>query len=437
MTIRWATTVAYWIPMATRWNSVTANHWDQAPLNRYDAFSVQQLLHPMPGSPIDALETLKHLLLAAPGRNLSAWRNHQGWQVRHSPQHTLTVDAGDTRSLLQLPEKVQHFVQAAPDNVATGLINYHSLSSDGASLTNTPAAVVHFYSKTPTTLPATQQIEPFDILESLIPDWTHQQYLNAIDAIRDYLLAGDCYQVNLTQQLQGRCQGDSRLAWLKLLHVHPAPHACYLDWGNGQVFGASPESFISIRGSSIITEPIKGSRPRGKTIHEDQQLADDLTNSAKDRAENLMIVDLLRNDLGKVCIPGSISANPLFELRQFSNVQHLVSRVSGTLNNNVLPLQALLTCFPGGSITGAPKHRAMEIIEELETSPRDFYCGSFFVQEGPDTLDANILIRSFQRQGDIIRCHGGGGIVIDSDPEQEYRESLFKIQGLIEAIDGR
>ncbi|CAK9047967.1 Aminodeoxychorismate synthase component 1 (ADC synthase) (ADCS) (4-amino-4-deoxychorismate synthase component 1), partial [Durusdinium trenchii] len=155
---------------------------------------------------------------------------------------------------------------------------------------------------------------------------------------------------------------------------------------------------------------------------QDQALASDLMASDKDRAENLMIVDLLRNDLGQVCLPGSIQAAPLFELRRFSNVQHLVSTVTGTLRPDVDPLDALLAAFPGGSITGAPKKRAMEIIDELEMAPRGFYCGSQFWIDAQGDLDANILIRTFQCQDGQIVCHGGGGIVVDSDADTEYRE---------------
>jgi para-aminobenzoate synthetase component I len=147
-----------------------------------------------------------------------------------------------------------------------------------------------------------------------------------------------------------------------------------------------------------------------------------------------MIVDLLHNDLGQVCEAGSVKADPLFELRRFSNVQHLVSTITGTLRAEVLPLAALLACFPGGSITGAPKKRAMQIIAELEPVPRGFYCGSQFVLDSDGNLDSNILIRTFQTSGEQIVCHGGGGIVIDSDAEQEYQESLFKIEKLMTSL---
>lgn len=262
-------------------------------------------------------------------------------------------------------------------------------------------------------------------------------YLQSLGRIKDYLAAGDCYQVNLAQRFSTRYQGNPLAAWLALQAAHPAPHSCYFDAGDSQVFGVSPERFLSIRDRQVITEPIKGSRPRGKTTEEDLALGDELLSNPKDRAENLMIVDLLRNDLGACCEPGSIQADPLFELRRFSNVQHLVSTVTGILRRDLTPLDALLGAFPGGSITGAPKKRAMEIIAELEPTPREAYCGSFFWMDNRGNLDSNILIRTLQTEGDRLYCHGGGGIVFDSVPEAEYEESCFKVAKLMGALEER
>ena len=273
------------------------------------------------------------------------------------------------------------------------------------------------------------------MISPFTPDWPREGYLAALARIQAYLRAGDCYQVNLAQRFSSRFTGTLWDAWLALTAAHPAPHACYMNYGEGVVFGVSPERFLSVRGRAVITEPIKGSQPRGQTPEEDAQLADLLQHSEKDRAENLMIVDLLRNDLGQLCEPGTIEAAPLFQLRQFSNVQHLVSTVRGTLRAGVGPLAALLACFPGGSITGAPKRRAMEIIRELEPGPRGFYCGSLFWQRSNGDFDSSILIRTLQaRQGELV-CHGGGGIVHDSEPGQEYAESLFKVEKLMAALN--
>ena len=226
------------------------------------------------------------------------------------------------------------------------------------------------------------------------------------------------------------------MGFLHLFADHPAPHASFFTLPNGDaVFGVSPERFLHIENGVVVTEPIKGSRARGKDSNEDALIAQQLAQSEKDRAENLMIVDLLRNDLGRVCEFGSISAEPLFEVRQFSNVLHLVSTVRGRLKNTVTPLAALLSCFPGGSITGAPKRRAMEIIDELETAPRGFYCGSLFSLDSKSELESNILIRTFQTQGENVYCHGGGGIVMDSDPHEEYLESAFKVRALMKTLE--
>lgn len=261
-------------------------------------------------------------------------------------------------------------------------------------------------------------------------------YLLAIDEIKRYLISGDCYQVNFARRYATHFQGTALIGFLRLLAEHPAPHASFFTLPSGDaVFGVSPERFLHIENDAVVTEPIKGSRARGADAAEDALISQQLANSEKDRAENLMIVDLLRNDLGRVCESGSISAEPLFEVRRFSNVLHLVSTVRGKLTSTISPLAALLSCFPGGSITGAPKKRAMEIIDELETAPRGFYCGSQFSLDGNGELESNILIRTFQTQGAKIYCHGGGGIVMDSDPHEEYLESEFKVRALMQTLE--
>jgi para-aminobenzoate synthetase component 1 len=308
---------------------------------------------------------------------------------------------------------------------------------------DTPLAVVHLFSPGTVTrhtpgqagaaLPAQQ---PFLLRHGFRAELPGDDYRQRIAAIHAYEKAGDCYQVNFAQRLCSRYRGDPLDGFRQLLKAHPAPWSSFFRWQPDQaVFGVSPECFLRTRGDTIVSEPIKGSRPRGDSATADQRLADELTGSGKDRAENLMIVDLLRNDLGQVCVPGSITAEPLFELRRFSNVQHLVSTIRGSLRAGCLPLQALLSAFPGGSITGAPKKRAMQIIQELEPVARGFYCGSQFWLDDRGDLDANILIRSFQCRGEAIVCHGGGGIVVDSDADTEHAESLFKVEKLMQALD--
>jgi para-aminobenzoate synthetase component 1 len=314
----------------------------------------------------------------------------------------------------------------------------HSSSVKGRGMPVMPA-VIHLYKGLPAPVRGSSAAPTGEFIlgGAFRAEQGREEYLHSLGRIKDYLSAGDCYQVNLAQRFSAHFKGDPLTAWLALQEAHPAPHSCYFDAGDSQIFGVSPERFLSIRDRQVVTEPIKGSRPRGATTQEDQAFGDELLSNPKDRAENLMIVDLLRNDLGACCEPGSVNADPLFQLRRFSNVQHLVSTVTGTLRRDLSPLDALLGAFPGGSITGAPKKRAMEIIAELEPVPRGAYCGSFFWMDNKGNLDSNILIRTLQTEGNKLYCHGGGGIVFDSVPEAEYEESCFKVAKLMGALEER
>src|SRR5690606_39656292 len=276
---------------------------------------------------------------------LAAFRDDQGWRLCHQPARTLTVALTDRDDLRALPAQVNQWLSAGPDRLAVGILSYEAAAllhhPDCTHSSPLPAAVVHLYTDTPacTTLP-TARSGAFRLARPFGPDWSREGYLAALDRIRHYLRAGDCYQVNLAQRFSSRFTGSPWVAWLALVDAHLAPHACYFKYGEGTVFAVSPERFLSVRGRTVVTEPIKGSQPRGQTPEEDAQLAALLRHSDKDRAENLMIVDLLRNDLGQLCEPGSIEAAPLFQLRRFSNVQHLVSTVRGTLRTGVSPLEA-------------------------------------------------------------------------------------------------
>src|SRR5690606_2787944 len=231
-----------------------------------------------------------------------------------------------------------------------------------------------------------------------------------IGRILDYLRAGDCYQVNYAQHFQAPWRGDPWQAYRHLRQLLPSPYSAYLEWPDHAVLSLSPEQFLGVEGDRVQTRPIKGTAPRGATATEDDALAARLRNSAKDRAENLMIVDLLRNDLGKSCVPGSITVPELFALESLANVHHLVSTVTGRLRRDQTPLDLLAHCFPGGSVTGAPKRRAMEIIAELEPVGRALYCGSVFHASAHGRLDSSIAIRTLLVAGDQIHCWGGGGI---------------------------
>ncbi len=274
----------------------------------------------------------------------------------------------------------------------------------------------------------------FRVQGSITSNFTPAAYRSAFNAVQNYLRDGDCYQVNLAQRYAAQASGDAYAAYLELRQSSPAPYSAFLDWPHARILCASPERFLQVQQGRVETRPIKGTRPRSTDPREDAQLAEELGHSPKDRAENLMIVDLLRNDLGKSCEPGSIRAPRLFEVESFAHVHHLVSTVQGTLRAGCDALDLLRGCFPGGSITGAPKQRAMEIIEQLEPHRRGVYCGMIGYAGYDGNLDTNIAIRTLVYSGNEIRCWAGGGLVADSECEAEYQETLDKAAAMLELL---
>jgi para-aminobenzoate synthetase component 1 len=264
---------------------------------------------------------------------------------------------------------------------------------------------------------------------------TFEQYAAAFERVQAYIREGDCYQVNLAQRFIAPVAGDGWNTYRSLRASNPAPYAAFLNTPFAQVLSSSPERFLSLRHGQVETRPIKGTRARGPNVTEDIALRSELLASAKDRAENLMIVDLLRNDLGRVCIPGSIEVPSLFAAETYATVHHLVSTVRGRLAEREDATSLLRACFPGGSITGAPKIRAMEIIEELEPHRRGIYCGSIGYLGFDGSMDTNIAIRTLVRNGSTARFWAGGGIVYDSNRDQEYRETLDKAAALLRLFD--
>ncbi|TVS16819.1 MAG: aminodeoxychorismate synthase component I [Gammaproteobacteria bacterium] len=256
-------------------------------------------------------------------------------------------------------------------------------------------------------------------------------YARSFQRIQDYIRAGDCYQVNLAMRFTGRFDGDPLALYAHLAQRHPAPFAGFLDTAYGTVLSFSPERFLRTADGVIETCPIKGTQPRSSDPVEDRQLAAALLASAKDRAENLMIVDLLRNDLGRSCVAGSIEVSSLFGLESFGSVHHLVSRIRGRLAPDISPLAAFARAFPGGSITGAPKIRAMQIIDELEPHARGPYCGSLFMVDGRGRMDSSITIRTLLARHGHLHCWGGGGLVADSTLTDEWAEIHHKVGALI------
>jgi len=257
-------------------------------------------------------------------------------------------------------------------------------------------------------------------------------YLQAFEKIQHYISEGDCYQVNLAQRFTLPFSGSSWEHYLYLRQQSPAPYACFFATPFGEILSFSPESFLRIDASGkIISQPIKGTRKRHADKQLDAQAAIELAHSKKDKAENLMIVDLLRNDLSKSAELNSVKVDKLFEIQSFANVHHMVSQVSAQKLSAKSVLEVLLNCFPGGSITGAPKKRAMEIIRELEPHKRQVYCGAIGHINFEGELDFNIAIRTLVISKGVLYCWGGGGLVADSEAEAEYQESITKISNLI------
>ena len=259
-------------------------------------------------------------------------------------------------------------------------------------------------------------------------------YLASIQRIHDYLKAGDCYQVNMAQRFSASYIGDCWQAYCVLRDSNQAPFSAFIQLENSTIISISPERFISVKDGVVETKPIKGTRPRFSDKTKDAKSAESLLKASKDRAENLMIVDLLRNDLSKHCKPHSVNVPELFALESYEAVHHLVSTVVGELCDDASPLDLLASSFPGGSITGAPKIRAMEIIDELEAHRRNIYCGSIFYMGFREDMDSNICIRTLLAENNQLHCWAGGGIVLDSVANDEYNETLDKVSKILPVL---
>jgi len=277
-------------------------------------------------------------------------------------------------------------------------------------------------------------LHPVGDTSELQSDFTKAEYLAAVARAIEYIRAGDIFQVNLSQRLFHPAIDDSVALYCRMRKCNPAPFAGYFDMGSVQVCSASPERFLEVDGRTVETRPIKGTRARTARPEADLFAGDDLRSSEKDRAENIMIVDLLRNDLSRVCQPESVRVTQLCELETYAYVQHLVSAVRGELPDDATPIDLLRATFPGGSITGAPKVRAMQIISELESSARGPYCGSLGYIGFGGRVDLSILIRTITAGSLWWQIPVGGGIVAQSTPAQEYEETWHKAEGLLRAL---
>ena len=257
------------------------------------------------------------------------------------------------------------------------------------------------------------------------------EYGEKFARIQAYLAAGDCYQINLTQRFSAPYQGDEWQAYCLLATANKAPFSAFIRLPDSALLSLSPERFLLLDGRHIETKPIKGTRPRHPDPATDRQVARELAQADKDRSENLMIVDLLRNDIGRVSRPGSVSVPHLFAVESFPAVHHLVSTIHGELDARWQGVDLLRACFPGGSITGAPKIRAMEIIEELEPQRRNAYCGSIGYLSQHGRMDTSICIRTLIAEAGRLHCWAGGGIIADSDADSEYQETYDKVARIL------
>jgi para-aminobenzoate synthetase component 1 len=269
---------------------------------------------------------------------------------------------------------------------------------------------------------------------SLRSNFTHEGYVEAVEAVREYIRAGDIFQANISQRFEANMPLPPYDLYRRLRRINPAPFASYLNFDGMTVVSASPERFLRVRGDLVETRPVKGTRPRGKDPASDEALARELVKSIKDQAEHVMIVDLERNDLGRVCRYGTVRVSELAALEKYATVFHLTSTVEGQLRPGMGVIDLLKATFPGGSITGAPKVRAMEIIDELEPTRRSVYTGSIGYLGFDGGLDLNIVIRTILVKEGRAYFQVGGAVVYDSDPEGEYIETLDKAKALIHAL---
>lgn len=266
------------------------------------------------------------------------------------------------------------------------------------------------------------------------PNFQKEEYKNAIDKMIQYIIEGDIYIANMTQQLKVYSEKPPYAVFKSLRKDNPSPFGGYMNYGDFKIISASPERFLKMKDSIINTRPIKGTRPRGTTVEEDQHLKFELKNSEKDKSELLMIVDLERNDLNKVCERGSVTVDELFTVEEYATVFHLVSDISGRLKKDLNVVDLIKAAFPGGSITGAPKIRAMEVIDELENNKRGIYTGSFGYISLDGSCDLNIIIRTALYKDKNYYLGVGGGITCESDLEFEYEETLQKAKAVLEAM---
>lgn len=282
---------------------------------------------------------------------------------------------------------------------------------------------------------AQPSVEEFSLTTQWQSNMSEQSYADKFDSVQEYLLSGDCYQINLAQRFNAKYQGSEWLAYEKLEQYNSAPFSGFIRLANSAIISVSPERFLELKDNVIETKPIKGTRPRSDDHVIDDSNAQDLASADKDQAENLMIVDLLRNDIGRVAKPGTVHVPKLFDIESFPAVHHLVSTIRADLDYQYSATDLLRACFPGGSITGAPKVRAMQIIEELEPHRRSAYCGSIGYISRNGRMDTSITIRTLVAENNTLYAWAGGGVVFDSDCASEYQETLDKLSRILPVLE--
>ena len=271
-------------------------------------------------------------------------------------------------------------------------------------------------------------------LDRPLSNASRPRYVQWVRKAKDYISAGDCYQVNLARRISARLEGTGLDLFRRLTHRHPEPFSAYLRGGNVEVVSVSPELFLRKTDRLVQSRPIKGTRPRRRRPEDDAAIAEALRNSSKDRAENVMIVDVVRNDLGRVCLPGTIEVPALWSVEAHPSVWQLASEIRGRLDSDRDSVDLLAACLPPASVTGAPKIRATEIIEEIEPHPRGVYCGTVFAAGFDGSLVSNVAIRTLQVLDRSVQLHVGGGIVAGSEPDAEFDETVHKARGILEAF---
>ena len=347
----------------------------------------------------------------------------------------LSYDLG--RRFEQLPEKTEHDL-SLPD-MAIGIYNQAIVFDKKKQCAylicpdNKRHEITAFLQQQLASSP-TEELEAFKLTNSWQSNIDKQQYQQKFEQVKDYLYSGDCYQINLAQRFSASYTGDEFQAYQALRLSNNAPFSAFMRFDNAAILSISPERFLSVEHKNVQSKPIKGTIPRSDNEQIDRQNAQTLKNSLKDRAENVMIVDLLRNDISKVCQPGSVIVPELFSIESFPAVHHLVSTVEGKLSNEFNNTDLLRAAFPGGSITGAPKIRAMEIIEELEPNRRSVYCGSIGYISACGNMDTSITIRTLICEKNSIHCWAGGGLVADSTLESEYQETFDKVEKILPVL---